>query len=101
MADPLTLGVLGGSALLGLGGSLIQSSEGRKNLDYQMEKYYSPEAQVRNLAKAGINPAVAFGNQSPVFSSGGQMQMPEAPNFGVGTTALNELGNYMKSLAES
>ena len=43
MADPLTLGVLGGSALLGLGGSLIQSSEGRKNLDYQMEKYYHQE----------------------------------------------------------
>ena len=28
-----------------------------KNLDYQMDRYYSPSAQVRNLA-AGINPVL-------------------------------------------
>lgn len=101
MADPLTLGVLGGSALLGVGGTLLQNKLGRDNMEYQWNNYYSPQAQVRNMAKAGINPAVAFGNQSPTLSSGGQLQMPDAPNFGVGTTAINELGSYFKSLADA
>ena len=96
-----TLGALGGSALLGAGGSLFQNMLGKDNLQYQWDEMYSPQAQVRNLAKAGINPAVAFGNNSPTFSSGGQLQMPSAPDFGIGTTAINELGNYFKSLADA
>ena len=96
-----TLGALGGSALLGAGGSLLQNKLGKDNLQYQWDEMYSPQAQVRNLAKAGINPAVAFGNNSPTFSSGGQLQMPSAPDFGIGTTAINELGNYFKSLADA
>lgn len=96
-----TLGALGGSALLGAGGSLLQNKLGKDNLQYQWDEMYSPQAQVRNLAKAGLNPAVAFGNNSPTFSSGGQLQMPNAPDFGIGTTAINELGSYFKSLADA
>ena len=76
------------NGVLSVFGNKMASDTARKNLDYQMEKYYSPQAQVKNLGAAGINPAVAFGNQSPTFSGGGQLQMPSNPLAGVGTTSL-------------
>lgn len=109
----LGLQVAGGLVNSFLGkSSADQAFERQKELmDYQMklqesqfEKYTSPQAQVRNLAAAGINPAVAMGNQSPVFSS-----VPNAPTpgsvqpaqFGIGTTSLTDLANYMLAKANA
>lgn len=91
------LGLAGVNAGFSLVGNAIANKNARDNLDYQMERYYSPQAQVRNLAAAGINPAVAFGNQSPVFSGGGTMQMPSNALAGIGTTSLTDLANYMNA----
>ena len=91
------LGLAGVNAGLSLVGNEIANNNSRKNLDYQMDRYYSPQAQVRNLAAAGINPAVAFGNQSPVFSGGGSMQVPANPLAGIGTTSLSDLANYINA----
>ena len=88
--------VNGGISLLG---NKISSDTAKDNLDYQMDRYYSPSAQVRNLAAAGINPAVAFGNQSPVFSGGGTFTPPANPLGGIGTTSLTDLANYMNAKA--
>lgn len=86
-----------GNAIGSIAGSLIQNELGKSNEKRQWNEYYSPQAQVRNLAAAGINPAVAMGNQSPVLTAGGQMQMPEAPGLGLGTTALSEIGAYLQA----
>ena len=48
--------VNGGISLLG---NKISSDTAKDNLDYQMDRYYSPSAQVRNLATAGLIPAAA------------------------------------------
>lgn len=102
MSDFLTtLGVSAVNSGLSWLGSQIQSAEGRKNLDYMMDRYYSPRAQVNNLAAAGLNPAVAMGNQSPVFSGSSPMQMPDRPEFGIGTSSLTDIGNYIKSVADA
>ena len=90
-----------GNAIGSIGGALVQNELGKANEKRQWDEYYSPKAQVRNMAAAGINPAVAFGNQSPVLTSGGQMQMPDVPNFGIGTTALSEIGNYLNAAANA
>lgn len=91
------LSLAGVNAGLSLVGNKISQQTSRENLDYMMSRYYSPQAQVNNLAAAGINPAVAFGNQSPVFSSGGQMQMSANPLAGIGTTSLSDLANYINA----
>lgn len=90
-----------GNLIGSVGGALVQNALGRANEKRQWDEYYSPQAQVRNLAAAGINPAVAMGNQSPVLTSGGQMQMPDVPNLGLGTTALSEIGNYLNAVANA
>lgn len=99
MANPLL--AVAGNAIGNIGSSLIQNALGQKNEERQWNRYYSPRAQVQNMAAAGINPAVAFGNQSPVLSSGGQMQMPEVPALGLGTTALAEIGQYLNAAANA
>lgn len=86
-----------GNAIGSIAGSLIQNELGKSNEKRQWNEYYSPQAQVRNLAAAGINPAVAMGNQSPVLTAGGQMQMPDVPGLGLGTTALSEIGAYLQA----
>lgn len=90
-----------GNAIGSIAGSLIQNELGKSNERRQWNEYYSPQAQVRNLAGAGINPAVAMGNQSPVLTAGGQMQMPEVPGLGLGTTALSEIGQYLNAAANA
>lgn len=101
----MDLAKTGAGALINGVGSYLsmkaQSAEQRKMLDYQWEKMYSPQAQVRNLTSAGVNPAVAFGNQSPVLNSGGQLGSVEAPTFGIGTTSLSDLANYIKAKADA
>lgn len=90
-----------GNTISSIGGALFQNELGKANEKRQWDEYYSPKAQVRNMAAAGINPAVAFGNQSPVLTSGGQMQMPDVQNLGIGTTALSEIGNYLNAAANA
>ena len=90
-----------GNAIGSIGSALIGNALGKANEERQWKEYYSPQAQVRNLAAAGINPAVVMGNQSPVLTAGGQMQMPDVPNLGLGTTSLSEIGNYLNAAANA
>lgn len=80
---------------------LVQNEMGKNNAEWQWNRFYSPKAQLSNLAEAGINPAVAFGNQSPVLTTGGQMTMPDVPALGIGTTALAEIGTYLNAKANA
>ena len=103
MGDPITTGLAigAGNSLLSGIASAVSQGRNRSDLDYQMSRYYSPTAQVNNLAAAGLNPAVAMGNQSPVFSSGGQLGNNPIPNFSVGVESLTDLGNYIKSMSDA
>jgi hypothetical protein len=92
---------LAGNVIQGVLSPALQSKIGKENADWQWNRYYSPRAQVNNLADAGINPAVAFGNQSPVMTSGGQMTMPDMPGLGIGTTSLAEIGSYLNAKASA
>lgn len=97
------LGTLGGSLIngsIGLVGNKIAHDQAMKDLNYQWDKMYSPQAQVRNMAAAGLNPAAAFGNQAPVIS-GSQMNLPQNPLGGIGTTSLSDLANYMNAKANA
>ena len=91
MADPITTGLAigAGNSLLSGIASAVSQGRNRSDLDYQMSRYYLPKAQVNNLAAAGLNPAVAMGNNSPVFSSGGQLGNNIAPNFSISTTLFS------------
>lgn len=97
------LGSLGGSLIngsIGLIGNNIAHDQAMKDLNYQWNKMYSPQAQVRNMAAAGINPAAAFGNQAPVIN-GSQMNLPQNPLGGIGTSSLNDISNYILSQAQA
>ena len=97
------LGSLGGSLIngsIGLVGNKIAHDQAMKDLNYQWNKMYSPQAQVRNMAAAGLNPAAAFGNQAPVIS-GSQMNLPQNPLGGIGTSSLNDISNYILSQAQA
>lgn len=59
-----TIGSLPGTLVnLGLGNYLQdrQLSKSKELLDYQWKNYQSPEAQVRSMAAAGLNPAATLG----------------------------------------
>ena len=104
------LGIGAGSSVLSsalnfLGGNLSfdkQISASKDLLDYQQEKYLSPKAQVKNLAAAGINPAAAFGNTSPV-NVGGELAMPTAPNynFSGATQSLSDVASLLVGAAQA
>lgn len=97
------LGTLGGSLIngsIGLVGNKISHDQAMKDMNYQWNKMYSPQAQVRNMAAAGLNPAAAFGNQAPVIS-GSQMNLPQNPLGGIGTSSLNDISNYILSQAQA
>lgn len=98
------LGALGGSLIngsLGLLGQDRQLAKSKELLDYQWNKMYSPLAQVKNLAAAGVNPAAAFANNAPVFNSGGQLSMPDNPFGGIGTSSLTDISNYLLAKANA
>ena len=69
--------------------------------DEQFKKYTSPQAQVSNLAAAGINPAVAMGNQSPVFAPSPSPGAVAPAQFGIGTTSLTDLAQYLLAKAQA
>lgn len=91
----------GGNLLSNLGSSILGNELGKENSEKLWRERYSPQAQVRNLAAAGINPAVAMGNQSPVLSSGGEISPVPVSPFGIGTTGLAELGSYLNAAANA
>lgn len=100
------LGSLGMSAAQGFLNSVgsvvsskIQSSQQMKDWREQWNTAYSPQAQVRNLAAAGINPAVAFGQNAPVLSSGPSVPSVAAPSIGV--QGLSDVGSYIQALANA
>lgn len=99
------LGLVGGAAnVIGQNAAYDKQIKGSQELwDYQWNKANSPQAQVRNLTKAGLNPAAMFGNQSPVMNSGGSMAMLTPPNYnlGVGTQSLSDLAQYIAAGAEA
>lgn len=104
------LGIGAGSSVLSsalnfLGGNLSfdkQISASKELLDYQQQKYLSPQAQVKNLAAAGINPAAAFGNTSPV-NVGGELAMPSPPNynFSGATQSLSDVASLLVGAAQA
>lgn len=90
--------------LIGQNSAFEKQVKASKDLfNYQWEKAYSPKAQVNNLAAAGLNPAAAMGNTSPVMSSAGQMTMPSPPNynFGIGTQSLSDIANLLVGSAQA
>ena len=93
------------SSLLNSGAQHIAANEQKNNekelLDYQMKKYNSPQAQVNNLGAAGVNPAVAFGNNSPVLNSGGSFGGLSLPDFGIGTSSMSDLASYIQAAASA
>lgn len=99
------LGLQTANSLVNSVGSMLGTNYAVKKqkelMDYQWNNYQSPSAQVRNMAAAGINPAVALGNQAPVISSSPSVPAVEAPQFGIGTSSLTDLSNYIKSLADA
>lgn len=94
----------GGAAVnvpLGMLGNYLSSEQAKKNQKDQWDMYYSPKAQVRNLAEAGINPAVAFGNNAPVMNGAGDFSIPQTPLGGIGTSSLTDLSNYINATSNA
>lgn len=94
----------GGSAVtapLGMLGNYLSSEQAKKNQKEQWDMYYSPKAQVRNLAEAGINPAVAFGNNAPVMNGAGDFSIPQSPLGGIGTESINSISNYLLAKSQA
>lgn len=94
----------GGAAItapLDFVGNLLSSAIGKDNMKEQWDEYYSPKAQVRNLAEAGINPAVAFGNNAPVMNGAGDFSIPQSPLGGIGTESLNAISNYLLAKSQA
>lgn len=89
------------NSLASMVGTNYAAKKQKELMDYQWNNYQSPAAQVRNMAAAGVNPAVAFGNQAPIISSSPNVPSVEAPQFGIGTTSLADLSGYIKSLADA
>lgn len=111
------LGLGAGSAAVNLGGSFLgalfnkgaaeaalekQVAASKELLDYQMEKYQSPLAQMKQIGQAGLNPAAMFGNTSPV-NVGGSMTLPNAPTYGidVGTQSLSDVASLLVGAAQA
>lgn len=105
---PLALGALaaaGGAAL-----NSLTNEQNKKNaefsvglqkdlMDYQWKNYNSPAAQVKSLAEAGLNPAVAFG-QGMVR---GGSPSPSAPQIAQGNVGISSdsLANSILALTQS
>lgn len=90
--EALLLGA-GGAAVNFLGSALTRDMN-RRDIDYMQEKYLSPQAQVRNMAAAGLNPAVVFGNHAPQLLQGGEL----AANTPVlGTQSLGDIAALVQS----
>lgn len=92
------------SGLSWLSGSMSSNKQAelqKELFDYQWEKAQSPQAQVKNLAAAGINPASVFGTGSANIV-GGAMPSVSAPpfSFSAGVDTLRELTGAEKDVAD-
>ena len=79
----------------GLLGQSAQNKAAKELMDYQWEKYQSPEAQVRSMAKAGLNPA-SLGEKGGFASPS-----PSLPGMPVQLDGISEVSNYIRSLADA
>lgn len=101
------LGIAGaGSLLSGMTNYLTgkdmmseQSKYAKEMFDYQWDKAYSPQAQVKNMAAAGINPAAQLGNHS-VLAGAPSADMPSMPSVQYGITGLSDLSQYISANAQ-
>lgn len=101
------LGIAGGTSLLsGIANYLTgehmmdkQTQASKELWDYQWNKAYSPQAQVKNMAAAGINPAVQLGNHS-VLAGSPTGSMPSLPSVQYGITGLSDLSSYISANAQ-
>ena len=85
---------------LGLLGQSIVNKQARENYKWQYENFLSPNAQVKGMTAAGLNPAAAFGNNAPVLNSGG-LSVPANPLGGIGTSSLSDIANYINAKAQA
>lgn len=101
------LGLAGGTSLISgitnylTGKSMMdeQSKYAKEMFDYQWNKAYSPQAQVKNMAAAGINPAAQLGSHS-VLAGSPQASMPSMPSGQYGITGLSDLSSYIAANAQ-
>lgn len=75
-----------------------QVEQSKELMNYQWENFGSPEAQVKSLAKAGLNPVAMFGQNSGAVSSPSPA-MPSSVPFQV--DGIESIGNFIKSLADA
>lgn len=95
------LGSIGSSFLNGIlnYNSMSKQVEYAKDLmQYQWENFTSPSAQVKSLAAAGINPAVALGD-STGFTASPSVNMPSSHPPQV--AGIQDIGNFVKAMADA
>lgn len=95
------LGSLGSSFLSGMFNRSSMESQAQYAKDlmkYEWDNFKSPQAQVRSLAAAGINPAVALGQGGPGYVSSPSPSMPSStpPSFDFAS-----IGDFVKAMAEA
>lgn len=100
MALSLESALLGGSVINTLGsflGSKIGMNQQKDLLDYQMQNYYSPAAQIRELTKAGVNPAAVMSQNGMQTLGSGTLPAAAPPSIGI--NGLGEIANATQALA--
>lgn len=96
------IGSFGSSILNGLFNrdSMANQVEHAKDLmKYQWENFQSPQAQVRALAAAGLNPAVALGHGGIGFSASPSVNMPSSTPPQIG--GVQDIASFVKAMAEA
>lgn len=102
MALSLPAALLGGSVINSLGsfvGSQIGLGQQKNMLDYQMQNYYSPEAQVKSMTKAGINPAAVLSQNGMQTLGSADSNVSAVPNIGI--SGLGEIAQATQALANA
>ena len=84
------------SGAFGLIGQNQQVKHSKELMDYQWEHFNSPQAQVKNMAAAGLNPVAALGEKGSFASPSASM-----PGMPVQLDGISEVSNYIKSLADA
>lgn len=98
------IGALGSLASTFLNQSLNRESMydqiklSKELMDYQWEKFQSPEAYVKSLAAAGVNPAAAFGEGKYSVSSP-SVSMPSSTPATI--SGISDISSFVKALAEA
>lgn len=119
MPEPLQISPLNlvGSALVNGAGGLLSSGLsyllGRSNMnkqieqskelmDYQWNKFQSPQAQVRAMAAAGLNPAAMFGSGGSGSFASPSVNMPSSSPVNVPPVMdISAIASYVKAIADA